>query len=336
MARIDRYDIPMANPINPLTKMPIYGDPVTSIVGAVAGPLIGGLMAPDAPTPQQAPGFTPYGVSTGFGTSTFDTAGKTAGYTLTPEMQAFRDKYYGAATAAMPSAQQTAYANQVRDYGQGVFNQATGMDTGAMTQDYYNKQLALLQPGRAQEASTLSDQMFGTGRTGLGVGMGQGYVNPQQYALAQAREQQNASLALSAEDRARQIQQQQISQGLNLYGLGTSLATSPYDTANQLFGYGANIENLGGNALNIGSNIGTLSAQGGNQAANINNVSNQQAYLNNLSQSNAWGNAAGQAIGGFGKLYSAPSGAAGGTGIGGVNPYNTGVFGSYNIGGAYG
>ena len=76
--------------------------------GAIAGPLIGGLMSPDAPQQQQAPGFTPYGITTGFGTSTFDTAGKTGGYTLTPEMQAFRDQYYGAATAAMPTAQQTA------------------------------------------------------------------------------------------------------------------------------------------------------------------------------------------------------------------------------------
>ncbi|CAB4240819.1 hypothetical protein UFOVP22_11 [uncultured Caudovirales phage] len=304
MARIDRYDFPVANAINPLTKKPIYGDPL-SIVGAVAGPLIGGLMAPDTPQAQQAPGFTPYGVSTGYGTSKFDTTGKTAGYTLTPEMQAFRDKYYGAATAAMPTAGQTAYANQVRDYGQGVFNQAAGMNTDQMTQDYYNKQLALLEPGRAQESSNLSDKMFGTGRTGLGVGMGQGYVNPQQYALAQAREQANAGLALTAEDRARSIQNNQLTQGLNLYGLGTSMATSPYDTANQLFGYGSNIENLGMGALNTGSNIGTMSAQAGAQAAGVNNAANQQSYLNNLSQANAYGNAAQQAIGGFGKLYSA-------------------------------
>lgn len=287
------------------------GNIVSSIAGPILGSVVGGLMAPDAPEQQQAPGFTPYGVTTGYGTSTFDTGAKTAGYTLTPEMQAFRNKYYGAATAAMPTAQQTAYANQVRDYGQGLFNQATAMDTGAMTQDYLSKQLALLQPGRAQEASALSDQMFGTGRTGLGVGMGQGYVNPQQYALAQAREQENSALALTAGDRARAIQQQQIAQAGNLYGLGTSMATSPYDTANQLFGYGSNIENLGGNALTLGSNIGTMSAQQGANAAQINNASNQANYLNNLSQANTYGNAAQQAITGFGKLYSAPTQAAG-------------------------
>ena len=67
------------------------GSLVGSIAGAVAGPLIGGLMAPKAPKAQQAAGFTPYGVTTGFGTSTFDKKKQTAGYTLTPEMQAFRE-----------------------------------------------------------------------------------------------------------------------------------------------------------------------------------------------------------------------------------------------------
>ena len=57
------------------------GSLVGSIAGAVAGPLIGGLMAPKAPKAQQAAGFTPYGVTTGFGTSTFDTKNQTAGYT---------------------------------------------------------------------------------------------------------------------------------------------------------------------------------------------------------------------------------------------------------------
>lgn len=281
------------------------GSVVGSVLGAVAGPLIGGLMSPDSPQAQQAPGFTPYGITTGFGTSTFNQGNKTAGYTLTPEMQAFRDKYYGAATAAMPSAEQIAYANQVRDYGKGLFTQATGMDTGAMTQDYYNRQQAILQPSRLQESSDLADKMYGTGRTGLGVGMGGGYVNPQQYALAQAREQQNAELALSAEDRARAIQQQQIAQGSNLYGLGTSMATDPYNTANQLFGYGANIENLGKDALTIGSNIGSMSGQLGSQAAAMNTASAQQDYLNRLSQANAYGSAATAAIGGFGKLFPA-------------------------------
>jgi hypothetical protein len=312
MRRSDRLYEPIGNPINPITKMPIYGDPVSAIA-AVAPSVIGGLMAPDAPEQQQAPGFTPYGITTGFGTSTFDNANKTAGYTLTPQMQAFRDQYYGAATAAMPSGQQTAFANQVRDYGQGVYNNASGMNTQQMTQDYFNQQQQMLQPSRMEESSQLADRMFGTGRTGLGVGMGQGYVNPQQYALAQAREQQNAQLLFGAEDRARGIRDSELSRGLNTYGLGTQMATDPYNTANTLFGFGAGIENLGKDALTIGSNIGSLSGQLGNQAANVNNANNQQDYLNNLNRANSFGNMAGQAIGGFGKLLNR-------------NPQNVGIF----------
>lgn len=272
------------------------GSLVGSIAGAVAGPLIGGLMAPKAPKAQAAPGFTPYGVSTGFGTSTFDTKNKTASYTLTPEMQAFRDQYYNAARSAMPSAEQLAYGQQVSDYGKGLFGQATAMDTNAMTQDYLAKQLALLEPARAQESSRLNDLQFNRGTLGQGVGMGGGYVNPQQYAQAMAREQQNAALGLDAETRARGIQAEQLKQAGALYGLGQSYLTDPYTTANQLFGYGAGIENLGGNALTLGSNIGTMSAQGDNQAAQLNNASNQAQYLNQLSNANAWGNLAGKGI----------------------------------------
>jgi hypothetical protein len=326
MRRSDRLYEPIGNPINPITKMPIYGDPVTSLVGKavaspifkavapLAGSLVGGLMggADSAPQQQQAPGFTPYGITTGFGTSTFDNDNKTASYTLSDEMKTFRDQYYGAARSSMPTAEQLDFANQVRTYGQGVYNQASGMDTQQMTQDYFNRQQQMLQPSRMEQSSQLADQIFGTGRTGLGVGMGQGYVNPQQFALAQAREQQNAQLLLGAEDRARGIQQGELSRGLNTYGLGTQMATDPYNTANTLFGYGAGIENLGKDALTIGSNIGSLSGQLGNQASNYNNTANQQGYLNNLSRANSFGNMAGQAVGGFGKLFS--------------NPQNVGIY----------
>jgi hypothetical protein len=276
------------------------GSIVGKIAGAVAGPLIGGLMAPKAPKAQVAQGFTPYGISTGFGTSTFDTSGQTAGYTLTPEMAAFRDQYYNAARAAMPSEQQMAFGQQVTDYGQGLFGQAANMDVNAMTQDYFNQNLRLLEPARAQESSRLNDLQFGRGTLGAGVGMGEGYVNPQQYALAQAREQQNAALSLGAEDRARAIQNAQFQQAGALYGLGQSYLTDPYTTANQLFGYGANIENLGANALTVGSNIGTQSGQLGNQAVQLNNASNQAQYLNQLSNANAWGNLVGQGVKAFG------------------------------------
>jgi hypothetical protein len=261
-----------------------------SIVGAVAGPIIGGIFGggqESSPSQSQtAPyKFTPYNVTTPFGGATFDTKKQTAGYTLSPELQAFRNQYYQAAQAAMPSPEQTAFANQVGDYGLGLFNQAANLDTGRMTTDYYNQQQNLLAPGRAQEASQLADTLFKTGRTGAGAGMtntaGQtGYVNPEQFSLLSAREAQNAQLLMGAEDRARAIQNAQLANGLNYYGQGQALRLQPYNNANSLLGFGTGLEALGSNALTIGSNIGTGSANAAVQAGQLGmqqlNLQNQQ------------------------------------------------------------
>jgi hypothetical protein len=270
--------------------------------GAAAGAL-GGLTSGGGGGKGGSPtsaGFTPYSIKSGIATSTVDPNARTASYTLTPEMQAFRDQYFAGAAAALPSAEQTAYAQQVSDYGKGLFGRATGMDTGAMTQDYYNRQQALLEPSRAQESSRLNDLQFARGTTGQGVGMGTGYVNPQQFALAQAREQQNAALALSAEDRARAIQGEDLQRAGALYGLGQSYLTDPYNTANTLMGYGINLENLGANTMAQGLNTGISVGQLGNQTAAYNADINRVNYLQNLNTQRAnqaaW-NSAGEGLG---------------------------------------
>ena len=264
-----------------------------SIGGAIGGMGGGGGSSSASPT---SAGFTPYSIKSGLATSSVDPTNKIATYTLTPEMQAFRDQYYAGATAALPSAEQLAYGQQVSDYGKGLFGQATAMDTNAMTQDYFNQQQALLEPARAQESSRLNDLQFSRGTLGQGVGMGSGYVNPQQYAQAMAREQQNAALALSAEDRARAIQGEQLQRAGALYGLGQSYLTDPYTTANQIMGYGTGIENLGANTMAQGLNTGISVGQLGNQTAAYNADINRVNYLQNLAQSNAntaaWNSAA--------------------------------------------
>ena len=268
------------------------GNPWGAAAGAAGGLLSGGGGGGSG-TSATASGFTPYSVSSGYGRSTINEANRTATYELTPEMKAFRDKFYAGATGAMPSAEQTAYAKSVSDYGMGLFDQATNMDIGAMTQDYLGGQLALLEPGRAQESSRLNDLQFSRGTLGQGVGMGQGYVNPQQYALAMAREQQNAKLALGAEDRARSIQADTLTQAGALYGLGQSYATQPYETANTVFGYGSGVEGLGANTMTAGMNFGNISTGANQDASKINSVINQQNYMNALYKSNAnasnWG-----------------------------------------------
>lgn len=234
-----------------------------SVVGAVAGPVIGGLMGGDSGSggyQQAVPQFTPYNITTPYGSSTFDTAKKTAGYTLSPELQSFVDQYMAGAKAALPTQAQTQFANQVGNYGLGLFNQAAGMDTGKMASDYYNQQQALLSPQRQQQESQLADTLFKTGRTGAAAGVDGGYVNPEQFALLKAREQENAQLALGSEDRARALQNQQLANALNFYGQGQSLQTAPYATSANILGLGTNLQNLGQNALTIGSNIGSMQA----------------------------------------------------------------------------
>lgn len=264
----------------------VTGQPWLSAAGSALGSMGGGGGGSSAQSPTAA-GFTPYSIRSGIATSSVDPNAKTATYTLSPEMQAFRDRYYAGATAALPTAESAAYGEQVRNYGQNLFAEAAGMDTGQMTQDYFNQQQALLEPARAQESSRLNDLMFSKGTLGAGVGMGGGYVNPQQYALAQAREQQNAALALSAEDRARAIQTAQLAQAGNIYGLGQSYLTQPYETANTIMGYGTGIENLGANTMAQGLNTGISVGNLGNETAVYNSRINQQNYLNNLSQQRA-------------------------------------------------
>lgn len=224
--------------------------------------------APDYSKAIEAAKFKPYSVTTGFGTSNFNTDAGTAGYTLDPRLAAFRDTFYGGATAMAPTQAQTDYANRVSQYGMGLFDRAANLDTNQIAQDYYNQQQDILNPQRMQENVQLGDTLFKTGRTGVGVGMtntaGQtGYVNPEQFALLSAREGQNAQLALSSTDRARQMQIDDLNKALGYYGMGQELEATPYNNMNTLFGYGSNIERLGLTPLEAGLNIGNAATSAG-------------------------------------------------------------------------
>jgi hypothetical protein len=253
-------------------------------VADIAGSFGGGGGGGGNGMTAQAPTFTPYAVTSGFGSSKIDPTKKTAGYTLDPRLSSTRDKFYAGADAAMPQQYQMDFGKQVSDYGMGLFDRAANLDLDAMTQDYFNKNLALLEPARAAESSRLNDLQFSRGTLGQGVGMGGGYVNPQQYAMQMAREQQNASLAMSAEDRSRDIQAQDFQRAGSLYGLGQQYLTQPYETANTLFGYGTNIENLGMGTMATGMNMGNIATTSNQNAANINQGINKQNYLTSLYQ----------------------------------------------------
>lgn len=314
-----------------------------SVVSAVAGPVIGGLMGGggDSGTSgyqQTVPQFTPYNITTPYGSSTFDTGARTASYQLSPELQAFVNAYMGGAKAALPTTAQTDFSNAVSNYGLGLFNKAKAMDTGAMASDYLNKELAALAPARDQEQSQLADTLFKTGRTGAAAGMtnvgGQtGYVNPEQFSLLSAREAQNAQLALSAEDRARAIQNQDIANALNYYGQGQSLFAAPYNTSANILGLGTNLQNLGQNALTIGSNIGSNVANA--QYQGVQSGIAQQNALNTANAQNAayWGGLGtniGTSLGNIYKNAGGWGGITGGWGSGtAAIPTNTPSFDQY-------
>jgi hypothetical protein len=183
----------------------------------------------------EAARFRPYGITTGFGTSRFDTSKDTGTYDLDPRLAAFRDQYYSGA--------------------QGVLGQMQGYDPQAMARTVYGEQQALLDPSRQAEnealrASQLSSGRIGLGLTGSAVGAGTGgMLNPQQFSLDRARAQADAQMAFNS----REYGQAELDR---LIGRGTGLMNT---------GFG--IEELGMKSLNLGLDAGSRAGvSGANQA----------------------------------------------------------------------
>ena len=242
----------------------------------------------------------PTTVNTGFGSGTYDPSTGQAGYTLSDPLAQMRDYFYGASEEFLPTAEQQAYAQQVGDYGQSLFGQATGTNLQQQIADYYNQQQNILAPGRERESAQLADAQFKTGRLGYGTGTQGGYINPQQFALQQARESQNAQMLLGSEDRARAIQQQDIARALGLADSSAALSMQPYQQASTLFGIGTGIEGLGGNVLNTVGQFAPI--QYGWQTAQ---QQNQQA-MNNAKAKGGLGGLFGgvtQALGGLNDVF---------------------------------
>lgn len=220
--------------------------------------------------------FKPTTVSTGYGTGTYDPSTGNVSYSLDPNLQEFRDYFYGAAEEFQPTQEEIDYAYDLGQTGQSFLERGLGLDTAKIAQDYYNQQSQLLAPSRAQEEVRLADTLFKQGRTGAAVGRGEGYVNPEQFALFRAREEADAARMLTSEDRARAIQGQDIQRGLGLIDTANTLSLRPYQNVSSLFNLGAGVEGLGYNVLNtVGSfapiQMGWQTAQQANQQA-INNA----------------------------------------------------------------
>lgn len=250
----------------------------------------------------EAARFRPYSITTGFGSSSFDTAKDTGTYTLDPRLAAFRDQYYGGA--------------------QDVLNQQQGFDPLAMARQVYGEQQGLLQPGRQAEDVALRQAMLSSGRVGLGVSGGaagagaDGMLNPDQFSLDRARALADAELAAKSRDYGESYLDRLIARGQGLLTYGTGLeslgmgsltagleagAKSAQSQANQAQallsgGRGAAEALLGGANANARAQLAGSDAlaQGGLNSASqriAGNLAEKQMYANILQQgASLWGN----------------------------------------------
>jgi len=255
------------------------------VVAGVAGSLLGGALASrgaqkagDAAAAAQreagqlaaqASAFRPVGMTTRFGTSTFDVTTDpntglpvltSAGYEASPEIRALQDRLsalYGTSLGQAEQAQ--ALGAPLGQAAQGLFGlgqQYLAQSPEQARQQYMSEQMALLDPIRQREEQRLGASLFGRGRVGLNVGdRGQ----PELAALASARRTQDLQLAAEAERAAQQ--RAQFGAGLfgtgggllgDMYGLQTS-ALSPFQTQ---FGVQSALEQAALQPLEIGSNLG--------------------------------------------------------------------------------
>lgn len=225
--------------------------------------------------------FRPVGITTGFGSSQFETDAEGnvvgAGYQLTPELQGIRDRLLSQAGAYDP----TRIAQQAQALGTGagtLFGAAQGYlseSPEAARQRYISQQQALLAPQQEQALAGIRNRLFSTGRTGLATGgttTGMAQTNPELAAYYNALAQQQAQLAAGADQAA---QQQQVfgaglfGQGAGLLGQVPALTSAGYGPLQTQLGLAGSTEGLGQQALELGSALGGRAATAGAAAGNL-------------------------------------------------------------------
>lgn len=229
-----------------------------------------------------AAAFRPVGVSTRFGSSQFTeeidpVSGlprvTAAGYTVDPQLRSLQDRLLGLTGGAVSDVEAARMeATPIGGAAQNLFSlseQYLAESPEALRQRYMAQQMELLEPGRMREEDRLASSVFGRGRAGLNIGnMGQ----PELFALAQARREQDLSLAANAE----QLSQQQLGYGASLVGTGASLLGTKYGIPTQALGplqsylgTAGTIEEMGQQPFTLGMQVGGSSAQAGSSAGSL-------------------------------------------------------------------
>jgi hypothetical protein len=228
--------------------------------------------------------FRPVGVTTRFGQSNFQFDPKTkrlsgAGYTVSPELQAYQDRLMALTGGALTDAEAargqyqplTGAASSLFNLGQQYLAQSPEQ----VAAQYMQRQQDLLAPSRERQYAQLQNQLFNTGRGGLAVGAtgerpgggaGLGASNPELEAYYNAIAQQDAALSAQAQ----QAGQQQLAFGTGLFGQGAGLlgqfqagqvgALNPFTT---YLGGASTLESLGQQPLDISAQLGGRAATAG-------------------------------------------------------------------------
>lgn len=252
-------------------------DPVSLIGGGLSllGGLFGGSSAKKAAQTQanaqleaariaaDAQRFRPVGVTTRFGSSNFQTDAQGnligAGYTVSPEVAAMRDRLLSEAGMGGMQTAEEAQAAQQQLFNLGQQYLAESPEQAA--QKYMAQQQALLQPARERAQAGLTQNLFNTGRGGVAVSQGgmMGAANPEQQALLNAQALQDLTLASQAQEQGRA----QTTFGAGLFGTGLDLASAGYNPLKTQFGLAQSLEGAGQGALDLGAQLGGRAAQAG-------------------------------------------------------------------------
>ena len=325
------------------------GGVVSGIIGGIGGVISGGAASRAAESAaaaqrdaanrsSQMAQFRPVGITTGFGSSRFNVndLGQVteAGYTLTPELQAIRDRLLTGAGQYDPTQIQQQLIPQLSTGVSSLFNLGQGYlaeSPEAAAQRFVSQQQALLAPSREAQLANVRGRLFARGRGGLGVqtGTGGAPTSPELQAYFNALAQQDLELAA----RGQQAGMEQARFGAGLLTGATELGRQIPAIQAQSFlpletqlGLARTVESLGQQPFLLSQELAAAQAGAGARAGGIYGTGMQSAIANQqrADSYSPLGSFLSGAGSGIGSLF----GGGGGGGFGGLfsNPNQYGGF----------
>lgn len=279
------------------------GGVVSGIVGGIGGLVSGGAASRAASAAaaaqrdaanraSQMAQFRPVGITTGFGSSRFtvnDLGQVTeAGYSLTPELQAIRDRLLTGAGQYDPTQIQQQLIPQLSTGVSSLFNLGQGYlaeSPQEAAQRFVSQQQALLAPSREAQLANVRGRLFARGRGGLGVqtGTGSAPTSPELQAYFNALAQQDLELAA----RGQQAGMEQARFGAGLLTGATELGRQIPAIQSQAFlpletqlGLARTVESMGQQPFLLSQDLARAQAGAGAQAGNIYGTGMQSAIAN--------------------------------------------------------